>query len=495
MTRERIARAATVLCAVAAFVIPTAVYVASASHEPASWDTAELQGVPYILGISHPTGFPFFVLLGYVWSHVVAVGSVAFRMNAMSAVCLGVAALMAYAVAVRIGASRPVALFATLWYAFTQNVWSHANRAEAQDLAVTCETLAIYAFVRWLQGDDSRWFAGAFALYGLAMAAHPNALWLLPAFAVGAFAAKKRPPARLVVISLALTVAALGLYLYLPLRSAYIVAHGLDPTLALGTNGGIFWNYNNPSTPGGLLLDLTGSESNAPGAVLGAFNPVHIQDALWAFITGLGEQYGAFVAVLTFGGFFSAWKRDWRTALFLSLACTVALLFSVTYSSEEGDIGRYRLLALWLAVPFVASIVPRNLSGWKPAAARIVLIAFLAGGTIAAARAHPEYFQHDRAEGGRWVINAVAPLTSPGSVVMADWLDATSLAYGAYVDNSLPARIIVSGWDAANMTQYKAWARSRNVYILVNPHDVDEIGGAKRVANIDAYHALFEVNP
>ena len=108
MTRERIARAATVLSDVAAFAIPTAVYVASASHEPASWDTAELQGVPYILGISHPTGFPLFVLLGYLWSHVIAVGSVAFRMNAMSAVCLGVAALMAYAVALRIGASRPV---------------------------------------------------------------------------------------------------------------------------------------------------------------------------------------------------------------------------------------------------------------------------------------------------------------------------------------------------------------------------------------------------
>jgi transmembrane protein TMEM260 (protein O-mannosyltransferase) len=495
VTRERIARVATVLAGAAAFAIPTAVYVASASHEPASWDTAELQGVPYILGISHPTGFPLFVLLGYVWSHVLAVGSVAFRMNAMSAVCLGVAALMAYAVALRIGASKPLALLATLWYAFTQNVWSHANRAEAQDLAVTCETVAIYAFVRWLQDEDPRWFAGAFALYGLGMAAHPNALWLLPAFAIGAITAKKRPSAGLVAVSLALTVAALGFYLYLPLRSAYIVAHGLDPTLALGTNGGIFWNYNNPSTPGGLLLDLTGSESNAPRAVLGSFNPVHVQAALWAFITGLGEQYGAFVAVLTFGGLFAAWKRDWRTALFLCLACTVGLLFSVTYSSEEGDIGRYRLLVLWLAVPFVASLVPRTLPGWKAAAARIVLVAFLAGGAIAAARAHPEYFRHDRGQGGRWVINVVAPLTSPGSVVMADWLDATSLAYGAYVDKSLPGRIIVSGWDAADMSQYKMWARARNVYILVNPHDVDEIDGAKRVANIDAYHALFEVNP
>ncbi|HZY99937.1 MAG TPA: DUF2723 domain-containing protein [Candidatus Baltobacteraceae bacterium] len=495
MIRERIANAAAIASAVAAFAVPAAVYIVSASHEPASWDTAELQGVPYILGISHPTGFPFFVLLGYVWSHVVAIGSVAFRMNAMSAVCLGVAALVAYLVALRLGATRPIALLATLWYSFTQNVWSHANRAEAQDLAVTCETLAIYAFVRWLQGDDSRWFAGAFAFYGLAMAAHPNALWLLPAFIAGALTAKRRPSLRLVATSVALTIAGLALYLYLPLRSAYIVAHGLDPTLALGgTSGGIFWNYNNPSTPGGLLIDISGKESNAASYVLASFNPVHIQDALWAFIQGLAEQYGAFVVALTFVGLVVAWRRDWRTTLFLCLACTVALVFSVTYS-EEGDIGRYRLLALWLAVPLVAAILPRGAAGWNAVVARAAMIVFLAGGTFVTARMHPEYFDHQPGEGGRWVINMLEPFTSPGSVIIAQWLDATSLAYGAYVDDSLPGRIIVSGGDLESMPQYKRWAQTHNVYVLVNPRDVDRISGAKRVANIDSYHALYRVQP
>ena len=72
----------------AAFVIPAVVYLVSASPDPASWDTAELQGVPYILGISHPTGFPFYVLVGYVWSHLLVFGSVAWRMNAMSGVAM-----------------------------------------------------------------------------------------------------------------------------------------------------------------------------------------------------------------------------------------------------------------------------------------------------------------------------------------------------------------------------------------------------------------------
>ena len=104
---------------VAAFLVPAIVYVASASSEPASWDTAELQGVPYILGISHPTGFPFYVLIGYVWSHVVAIGSIALRMNAMSGVAMAVTCAAAYGVAMVFGASQLVALAATLWFALT----------------------------------------------------------------------------------------------------------------------------------------------------------------------------------------------------------------------------------------------------------------------------------------------------------------------------------------------------------------------------------------
>ncbi|HVA32867.1 MAG TPA: DUF2723 domain-containing protein [Candidatus Baltobacteraceae bacterium] len=483
------------VCAAAAFIVPAAVYVASASHEPGSWDTAELQGVPYILGIAHPTGFPLYVLVGYVWSHLFAVDSIAFRMNVMTAVTMAAATLAAYAVAVELGAHRLVALFAALWYAFTQDVWAHANRAEAQVLAVTCGSFAIYAYIRWMKGGRDAWFAAAFALLGLGMAAHPNLLWLFPGLLVGALIAKSRPSLRLVAGSLVLTALGLALYLYLPLRSAYVVAHGLDPTLPLGTNGGIFWNYNNPSTPAGLLMDLSGDQSGAPSYFLSSFNPVHLQAALWAFITGIGEQFGAFVLVLVAVGAYNAWKRDWRTTLFLCVACTAALLFSVTYSNES-DVGRYRLLALWLAVPLLGFVVPRDWTGWKPALAQIALVLFLASGTGMALASGHSFFEHAPGEGGRWVIDAVRPDVPRGSVILVDWLDATSLAYGAYVDGSLPDRIIVSGWNPAEVPRYRQWARSRPVYILANPKDTPVVPPGTRVAAaIDDYHELLQVTP
>ena len=82
----------------------------------------------------------------------------------------------------------------------------------------------------------------------------PNALWILPAFVVGS-AARAAPRRRFgsSQVARARRLRRAALYAYLPLRSAYVVAHGLDPTAALaGAGGGIFWNYNDPRTLHGL---------------------------------------------------------------------------------------------------------------------------------------------------------------------------------------------------------------------------------------------------
>ena len=492
--QEKAAPGARLLCDVAAFLVPAVIYVASASHEPASWDTAELQGVPYILGITHPTGFPFYVLLGFAWSHLLPLGSIAFRMNALSGVALGVAAAAAYAVAIELGAWRPIALCATLWFAFTQDVWSHGLRAEAQDVAVACEAFAAYCFVRWMNGRGDRWFAAAFAAFGLALAAHPNAVWLAPGFVLGGLVTTPRPSWRAIAGAVALTAAGLLFYLYLPLRSAYVVAHGLDPTHVLaGTGGGIFWNYNDPSTASGFVRALTGTESDAPRYFLASFNPVHLQDALWAFLSGIAEQFNAYVVVLVIVGGVAAWKKNWRTTLFLCTACTTALLFSVTYPNEA-DVGRYRLMAVWLAVPLLGSVASGPATATIARLARSGLLVFLAAGAVMTFSAHRGFFVHAAREGGRWIIDAVRPVVPPGSVIVVDgWLDATSLAYGAYADRSLPDRIIVSGWDRQQMSVYRSWTPARRVFILVNPRNDGELSGTGPPVRLDSYHELFEI--
>jgi hypothetical protein len=485
-------------CDLAAFLVPVVAYVAAVSHEPASWDTAELQGVPYILGISHPTGFPFYVLLGWLWSHAVPLGSIAFRLNALSAIAMAGAAATAYAVAVELGAPRPAALLASLWFSFTQTIWGHAVRAEAQDLAVALAAFAVYAMVRWMKGGSDRWYAGAFALYGLALAAHPNAIWLLPGLALASLVAKRRPSWKLALVSAGLVVAGLGLYLYVPLRSLYIQSHGLDPTAVLpgiamaGAGAAIFWNYNDPYTWSGLWRELTGSESSAPHVFASSFDPSHWQDALWALVKGANDQYGAFALLLAAAGFALAWKRDWRTALFVLTACSAALLFAVTYVAE-GDTERYRMLALWMIAPMMALASPSG-EDIANGFGRFLLCAFLAASVWHAFSSGLGFYKHAPREGGRWIIDSVAPYVPPGSVLIANWVDATSLAYGAYADRSLPGRIIISGWWPQKAGLYRSWvAPGRRVFAVVNPQDETNPPDGMRVyRKLDQYHLLYE---
>ena len=59
----------------------------------AFWDTGEFQTVGPVLGTAHPTGFPTYVLIGWLASVVLQpFGEPAFLMNLLSTICVAVAA-------------------------------------------------------------------------------------------------------------------------------------------------------------------------------------------------------------------------------------------------------------------------------------------------------------------------------------------------------------------------------------------------------------------
>ena len=91
--RPRSGDPGTILPALGAALV--ALGLASATLLPgvAFWDTAEFQAVGPLLGTAHPTGFPTYVIVGWLASVVLQpLGEPALRMNLLSAICLAVAA-------------------------------------------------------------------------------------------------------------------------------------------------------------------------------------------------------------------------------------------------------------------------------------------------------------------------------------------------------------------------------------------------------------------
>lgn len=59
-------------------------------------DTGELAAACYTFGVPHPTGYPLFLLIGYIVSHLPLGGSVIYKLNMLSAVETALAAVVLF---------------------------------------------------------------------------------------------------------------------------------------------------------------------------------------------------------------------------------------------------------------------------------------------------------------------------------------------------------------------------------------------------------------
>lgn len=220
-------------------------------------DAGEFQFVPWLPGIAHPTGYPLYTLAGWLWTHLLPLGEVAWRMNLLSAVLGGLAVTALYFAARRLlttafPAAPPPARAASAavtaaTFAVTATFWSIAVLAEVYTLhALLVALLLLLAQITadHPTGSASKWLA---LLFGLGLAHHSTTVLLLPALLVylwltGALQAGRRAgsPARRLMSHALLAAAPLLLYLYLPLIAPFTpyarLPLGPEQTLVLYDN-------------------------------------------------------------------------------------------------------------------------------------------------------------------------------------------------------------------------------------------------------------------
>src|SRR6185437_4469447 len=131
-----------------------ALYIATLAPTTAMWDTSEYIAAARVLGIPHPPGNPFFVMLAHVFSLLPIGSGAGMRINILAALCSAASAGMWFLVVERVlsgwlperwqqrtGAAAAALLGAT---AFT--VW---NQSVVNEKVYTV-SLAFFAIVSWL---------------------------------------------------------------------------------------------------------------------------------------------------------------------------------------------------------------------------------------------------------------------------------------------------------------------------------------------------------
>jgi hypothetical protein len=341
---------ATQLVAGATFLIALVVYRATMLPGIGAWDTAEVQTVPPLLGTMHPTGFPAFVVLGWVANIVLApFGEPAFRMTLFGGLLAALAGGLAVFVFRRLGAPALLAGAAALGFALTPITWHIGVSADVHALhiallvAITLGLLRWEAAVRDVQAEPGdaalarradRRLLGTAALFGASVANHGLTLLLVPAVTLFVLAVDRgvlrRPRLVLAALGTAVGVAAL-LYLELPLRAGPFRA----PLV-----------YGHPETLQGLIDVVLARQFQ------GDVSAGDLVSRIVAFGNLAGDQLGP-LALLAVPAFVVTSMRHPRYALYSGVAAVVTCLFAGLYDNARID--RYYLGPVFFAWSWLAA--------------------------------------------------------------------------------------------------------------------------------------------
>ena len=391
------------------------------------WDTAELQVVAPVLGTAHPTGFPTYVILGWIANALLTpFGEPAFRMNLFAGLSVAVAAAVTVDLVRALTRSVVIAVMAGLGVALTGIVWKVGTHAEAHALHLALIAILLRLLVAWEESGRERTLIAAAVVFGLAAGNHSLTLLLAPPIALYVVAVDgeilRRP--RFVVACIAAAVLTVALvYLELPLRAGPLRA----PLV-----------YGRPDTWDGFWYIAAAEQFQ--GALVGPFQdlPAKLSDLIARTV----DAFGPLAIFLPLAFLVTALRRP-QYALLTGSAVAITCFFAASYVNAMID--RYYVVPAlmawtWLAI-FAEGVARMAGTGvdadgrrrLQPVVAVVLAVVLL---VPTAVELSDRYAAADRSQdtlAGAWVDHALTVM-EPDAVIVSWWSYSTTLWYAQVID-------------------------------------------------------------
>lgn len=241
------------------FIISFIVYALTAAPDVMFTDSGELASVCSTLGTAHPTGYPLFTIIGYLWTLLPLPFSKIYSLNLMASFFTAGSAALFFNILITLNDFNPVRkssksktqtknkknifteeialpdnkyVFPTMAamsfiYAFGVTVWQQATAIEVYSLHLLMICLTLFLFLKGIlsQEKNINFLLGASFTLGLSFTNHLTTVLILPAVLYLFF---KRPGEKLDfskarmkqfgILSIPFVIG-LSLYLYLPFRA------------------------------------------------------------------------------------------------------------------------------------------------------------------------------------------------------------------------------------------------------------------------------------
>jgi hypothetical protein len=146
-------------------------------------DSGEFQAVVYSLGMTHPTGYPIYVLFGRLFT-MLPLGDPTWRVNLFSAVLGALTVANVYLMVRLLSGWRIAAATAAITLAVTPLFWYFSVIAELYIPACACLSGVLLFLLLWRQTGKWLWLAASALLGGLSLSVHSSVALAAPAVLV-----------------------------------------------------------------------------------------------------------------------------------------------------------------------------------------------------------------------------------------------------------------------------------------------------------------------
>jgi len=424
-------------------LIALLVYVRALMPGAAFDDWGEMQVVPHVLGIPHPTGYPTYVLTAWLFE-LLPIGSVAFRANLLSAVCIALALGFLTLIMQRLAVRPILAAAAALITGLTGTIWASAEVAEVNPLHVLFIALIIDRALAWSENHRPADLALGGLLIGLSLGNHVLTAFVAPFLVLFVLWTGRREwrahPAWLALPVGTLAVG-LSVYAYLPIAASF------NPPLP----------YNDPVTFDRFRFLVTGEQFR------GQYGDLFTTADIGPYLAALPDLWNlsvsratAFVPALGLIGL--AILLRWRTSF--ALACWGILVLGTYVWASYLQLEHY-LLVPWLLVGIgvgvtlegSARLLERRVAGVSQRTATGAMA--LMGGLLAVVLVVTSFPAADRSgdhTAQDYVDQALAVLPE-NAAILTFWGASTPLWYGTLVEGLRPDVLVV---DDTNIV-FEGW--------------------------------------
>jgi len=428
--------------AATAAVVAVIVYVRTLMPGVSFGDWAEMQTVPHVLGIAHPTGYPTYILLAWL-AELAPIGSVAWRANLLSAVLVAGSVATLVLIALRLGVRASLALPAALAFGVIGTVWAAATVAEVNPLHLFLTSLLIHRLLRWSDGRAPSELVLGGLLLGLSVGNHLLTLFVAPFIVASALWVGRHELWRhrwILPATAGASLMGLAVYIYIPLAAA------ASPPLP----------YNHPVTLDGVLWLASGEQFRFQFDFLSPGGPPRFVASLPSLWSLLAARATVAFPLVGLGGLALLVLR--RPAF--GLACAGMLVSALYVWANYQELEHYLLgpllvLAIGTAVALEASARGAAAIGRRLArrdGAPVVAMAALAFAVVLAGL---NWSAADRSadRSGQEYVDAVFSALPANAAIVSYWDPSAPLWYGQHVEGLRPDVLIV---DDTNIV-YEGW--------------------------------------